>query len=86
MQSICGRARHRGTARTLRHHTSGSESHHAASQRALSKGRWGTGEAKEIARPQASHTSAESAQGQAGQPQCCAQKGRAQFHQEEGGE
>ena len=80
-QSILGRARHRGTARTLRHHTSGSESHHAASKRALSKGRWGTGGGKGNCQP-----SGESAQGQAGQPQRCARKGGAQFHQGEGGE
>ena len=45
-QSILGRARQRGTARVRRHPTSGSDSHHAASKRALSKGRWGTGAAK----------------------------------------
>ena len=42
-QSTFGRVRQRGIARARRQPTSESESHHAASKRALSKGRWGTG-------------------------------------------
>ena len=45
-QSILGRARHRGTARTLRYHTSGSKSQPCCKQESTKQGKWGTGRGK----------------------------------------